>query len=292
MEKSMLTEIFLPLALGVIMLGMGLSLTLQDFKRFTVFPKAVFVGLLAQIILLPLLAFGLMSVWEIKPEFAVGIVLLAAIPGGPTSNLLAYMGKCDAALSITLTAVSSFITIITIPFIVNYAMETFMGAGQFVKLDVIQTMLQILVITIIPVSLGMFLNKKFPATAIRFQRLVKIASAVFITIIILGAVLNDRENLVPYMMETGAPALVLNVLTMLMGFGFAKLLGLNFKQASTISMETGIQNGTLAIAIATSATLLNNPTIAVVPALYSLIMFATGGLAAYIFAKVNSKMEE
>ena len=167
-----------------------------------------------------------------------------------------------------------------------------MGAGQFVKLDVIQTMLQILVITIIPVSLGMFLNKKFPATAIRFQRPVKIASAVFITIIILGAVLNDRENLVPYMMETGAPALVLNVLTMLMGFGFAKLLGLNFKQASTISMETGIQNGTLAIAIATSATLLNNPTIAVVPALYSLIMFATGGLAAYIFAKVNSKMEE
>lgn len=289
MQTSIITEVFLPLALAVIMLGMGLSLTIQDFKRVTVFPKAVFVGLVAQIILLPLLAFGLMSVWEIKAEFAVGIILLSAIPGGPTSNLLAYLGKCDAALSITLTALSSFITIITIPFIVNYAMETFMGSGQYVKLDVVRTMLQILVITIIPVSFGMVLNKRFPRTAKNFQRPVKIASAVFIALIIMGAVLKDRENLIPYMMETGAPALALNVLTMLMGFGFAKLMGLTFKQASTISMEAGVQNGTLAIAIATSATLLNNPTIAVVPALYSLIMFATGGLAAYLFALVNRK---
>lgn len=289
MEKSMLTEIFLPLALGIIMLGMGLSLTLQDFKRVTVLPKAVIIGLICQVVLLPLLAFGLMSVWEIKPEFAVGIILLAAIPGGPTSNLLAYLGKCDTALSITLTAISSLITIFTIPFLVNHAMETYMGEGKYVALPVLKTMLQILVITIIPVSIGMFLNKKSPATAIRFQRPVKIASAVFITIIILGAVLKDRENLIPYMMQTGAPALVLNVLTMVLGFFVAKSLGLNFKQASTISMESGIQNGTLAIAIATSETLLNNSTIAVVPALYSLIMFFTGGLAAYIFAKVNGK---
>jgi bile acid:Na+ symporter, BASS family len=186
MEKSMITEVFLPIALAIIMLGMGLSLTVQDFKRVTIFPKAVFVGLIAQIILLPILAFGLMSVWEIKPEFAVGIVLLAAIPGGPTSNLLAYLGKCDAALSITLTAISSFITIITIPFIVNYALETFMGAGQYVKLNIVRTMLQILVITIIPVSLGMILNKRYPQTAKNFQRPVKIASAVFIVLIILA----------------------------------------------------------------------------------------------------------
>jgi len=289
MEKSMITEIFLPFALGIIMLGMGLSLTIQDFKRVTAFPKAVFVGLLAQIVLLPLLAFALMSVWEIKSEFAVGIILLAAVPGGPTSNLLAYLGKCDAALSITLTAISSLITIVTIPFLVNFAMETYLGEGKYVALPVIKTMLQILVITIIPVSLGMFLNKKFPITAVRFQRPVKIASAFFITIIILGAVLKDRENLIPYLLQTGAPALVLNVLAMLLGFGVAKIARLGFKQASTIAMEAGVQNGTLAIAIATSATLLNNPTIAVVPALYSLIMFVTGGLAAYIFARFNRK---
>ena len=289
MEQSIITEIFLPVALAVIMLGMGLSLTTQDFKRVTVFPRAVLVGLMAQIVFLPALAFGLMSVWEIKPEFAVGIVLLAAIPGGPTSNLLAYLGKCDAALSITLTAISSLITIITIPLLVNLALETFMGEGQYVQLPVLRTMLQILVITIIPVSLGMFLKKRFPNTAERFQKPVKIASVVFIVLIILGAVLKDRENLIPYMLQTGAPALVLNVLTMLMGFGVGKIAGLNFKQASTLSMEAGIQNGTLAIAIATSATLLNNPTIAVVPALYSLIMFVTGGLAAYLFARINNK---
>ena len=287
MQTSIITEVFLPVALAVIMLGMGLSLTLQDFKRVTVFPKAVIIGLICQVVLLPVLAFALMSVWEMKSEFAVGIILLAAVPGGPTSNLLAYLGKCDAALSITLTAISSLITIITIPFLVNYAMETFMGEGKFVALPVLKTMLQILVITIIPVSLGMFLNKRYPKTALRFQRPVKIASAVFITIIILGAVLKDRENLIPYLLQTGAPALVLNVLTMFMGFGLAKIAGLNFKQSSTISIEAGIQNGTLAIAIASSATLLNNPTIAVVPALYSLIMFVTGGLAAYVFARVN-----
>lgn len=289
MEKSIITEIFLPLSIAVIMIGMGLSLTLNDFKRISVYPKAIFVGLLSQLVLLPLLAFGLMSVWEIKPEFAVGIMLLSAIPGGPSSNLIAFLGKCDAALSVSLTAISSLVTIVTIPLIVNIAMEKFMGQGQFVKLPIGQTMLQILIITILPISLGMLLNKRYPSAAIKMERPVKIASAVFMTIVILGAVLKDRENLIPAVMETGGPALTLNILTMLMGFAVGKAAGLGFKQASTISIESGIQNGTLAIAIATSATLLNNPTIAIAPALYSLFMYLTGGLAAYWFSKVNGK---
>lgn len=290
MEKSIITEIFLPLSIAVIMIGMGLSLTLNDFKRISVYPKAIFVGLLSQLVLLPLLAFGLMSVWEIKPEFAVGIMLLSAIPGGPSSNLIAFLGKCDSALSVSLTAISSLVTIVTIPFIVNIAMEKFMGQGQFVKLPIGQTMLQILIITIIPISLGMLLNKRYPNAAKKMERPVKIASAVFMTIVILGAVLKDRENLIPAVMETGGPALTLNILTMLMGFAVGKAAGLGFKQASTISIESGIQNGTLAIAIATSATLLNNPAIAIVPALYSLFMYLTGGLAAYWFSKVNGKI--
>lgn len=289
MEKSIITEIFLPLSIAVIMIGMGLSLTLNDFKRISVYPKAIFVGLLSQLVLLPLLAFGLMSVWEIKPEFAVGIMLLSAIPGGPSSNLIAFLGKCDAALSVSLTAISSLVTIVTIPLIVNIAMEKFMGQGQFVKLPIGQTMLQILIITILPISLGMLLNKRYPSAAIKMERPVKIASAVFMTIVILGAVLKDRENLIPAVMETGGPALTLNILTMLMGFAVGKAAGLGFKQASTISIESGIQNGTLAIAIATSATLLNNPTIAIASALYSLFMYLTGGLAAYWFSKVNGK---
>lgn len=289
MESSLLTEIFLPLALAVIMLGMGLSLTLADFKRVFEQPKAVFIGLIAQLILLPLTGFLLMHYWEIQPEYAVGIILLAACPGGPTSNLFAYLGKCDTALSISLTAVSSFITIISIPFIVNYAMLLHMEQEQYVALPVLQTILQIMFITLIPVSLGMYLKSKKPNFAQKSERPVKIASTVFIIIIILGAILKNKEIIVDAFLTTGLPALTLNVLTLVIGFLFAKLLGLGFQQASTVSIESGIQNGTLAIAIAASATLLNNPLIAIPPAVYSIIMFFTGGLASRIFGRRNAK---
>jgi bile acid:Na+ symporter, BASS family len=129
MEGGLLTEILLPVALAVIMLGMGLSLVTGDFKRILVHPKAILIGLFNQLILLPLLGFGLMYLFPIKPEYAVGIILLAACPGGPTSNLIAYLGRGDGALSISLTAFSSLVTIITIPFIVNYGMQLHMGAS-------------------------------------------------------------------------------------------------------------------------------------------------------------------
>jgi bile acid:Na+ symporter, BASS family len=290
MQGNLLTEIFLPLSLSIIMLGMGLALTIEDFKRITIYPKAVITGLIAQLILLPIIAFGLMIYWDIKPEFAVGIILLAACPGGATSNLFAYLAKCDAALSITLTAITSFITIFTIPLIVNYGMELFMGSGQYVALPVLKTMIQIMIITVIPVSIGMFIKLRKPDLALKFERPVKIASAIFIAIIILGAIFKDRENVIPFFKATGLPALLLNVITLIAGFLTGKLAGLNFRQSATISIEAGIQNGTLAIAIAASATLLNNPQIAVPPAIYSLIMFATGALVAWFFGRRNGKV--
>jgi BASS family bile acid:Na+ symporter len=288
MQSNFLTEIFLPLALGIIMLGMGLALTLSDFKRILIYPKAVLIGLINQLVLLPLIGFLLMYYWELRPEYAVGIILLAACPGGPTSNLFAYLGKCDAALSISLTALSSFITIFTIPFIVNYGMEMFMEKGQYVELPVLRTILQIMVITIIPVSIGMVIKSKKPALAQRAERPVKIASALFITLIIVGAILKDKANVIPAFQQTGLPALALNVITLLVGFLSARLLGLSFKQSATVSIEAGIQNGTLAIAIAASATLLNNPQIAIPPAVYSIIMFFTGAIAVSFFSKKNS----
>lgn len=291
MESNFLTEIFLPLALGIIMLGMGLSLSLADFKRVAILPKAAITGLVNQLVLLPLLAIGLMRIWpDLKPEFAVGIILLAACPGGATSNLLAYLAKCDAALSITLTAVSSLATIITIPLIVNFAMAHFIGEGKYIALPVFRTMLQIMVITIIPVGLGMIIKSRKPDMAQRMERPVKIASAVFIILIILGAILKDKENIIPFFAQTGLPALVLNLLSLLIGFLSARMVGLSFRQSSTISLETGIQNGTLAIAIATSATLLNNPQIAIPPAVYSLIMFITGGIMVNWFGRRNAEV--
>jgi len=292
MQSNLLTEIFLPLSLSVIMLGMGLALTIEDFKRVTKYPKAVITGLISQLILLPAFAFFLMFQWDLTPEFAVGIILLAACPGGATSNLYAYLAKGDTALSITLTAFSSFITIATIPLLVNLAMEKFMGSGQYVALPILKTMAQIMIITVIPVAIGMYLKKRKPVLATRTQQPVKVASALFITIIILGAIFKDKENIIPFFKETGLPALALNLGSLLIGFLAGKIMNLNFRQSTTLSIETGIQNGTLAIAIAASATLLNNPQIAVPAAVYSLIMFGTGAVVSYWFAKKNGLVTE
>jgi len=285
MSTSVLTDLFLPLALGIIMLGMGLSLVPADFKRILVFPKAVFAGLACQIILLPAIAFLLMWFMPAQPEFAVGIILLAVCPGGATSNLLTYLARGDAALSVSLTAFSSLATIISIPFIMNIALETFMGEGRFVPMPVVQTMLQIMLITIIPIGLGMYLRDRKPKLAIKSERPVKIASAVFITIIILGAVFRDLDNLIPYFRQTGLPALLLNVIMLLLGYTTGRLLKFTERQSATLSIESGIQNGTLAIAIATSSTLLNDPLMAIPPAVYSLIMFVTGGLVVLVFQR-------
>lgn len=284
MESNILTALFLPLALGIIMLGMGLSLTIADFKRVAIYPKATIIGLSNQLILLPLIAFGILYLFPMKPELAVGFMVLAACPGGATSNLLSHLAKGDTALSITLTAISSVITVFTIPLIINYSMEVFLGEGLFVKLPVLETMGQIFIVTVIPVSIGMWIKSKKPKLAERFQKPVKIASAIFIVLIILGAILKERENLLPFFAQVGLPAFFLNLVTLLVGFGSARLLKLNGPQSASISIESGIQNGTLAIAIATSSVLLNNPQMAIPPAVYSLIMFGLGGLAVLFFS--------
>jgi len=148
-----------------------------------------------------------------------------------------------------------------------------------------------MVITVIPVSIGMYIKKKKPGLALRVQPPVKVASAIFIALVILGVILKDKENIIPYFKETGLPALLLNLITLTVGFVFARLVGLNFRQSATVSIEGGIQNGTLAIAIASSVTLLNNPDMAIPGAVYSLIMFVTGAIVAFAFGKRNSVME-
>ena len=288
MEANFITQIFLPVALITIMLGMGLALTPKDFQRIIVEPQAIVTGLFCQLIVLPIIAFVLMRFWNLAPEFAVGIILLSACPGGPTSNLYSYLGKCDTALSISLTALSSVITIISLPFIVNYGMEIFMGDGTYVSLPVLQTILQIIIVTLIPVCLGMVIRSYKPSFALGADKPVKLASGLFMVLVIVGAIFTDRENVIPFIQATGLPTFALNVITLVVSFFVAKMTGLSLKQSSTISIEAGMQNGTLAIAIATSATLLNNPQIAIPPAIYSLIMFGTGAIVSYIFSRINS----
>jgi BASS family bile acid:Na+ symporter len=281
MEANFLTTIFLPLALFIIMLGMGLGLELDDFRRILVEPKAVILGLVAQLVMLPLVGFTLAELFPLSPELAVGVIILAACPGGPTSNLITYLAKGDVALSISLTAISSLITVLTIPLVVNLAMQTFLGEGTTLQLPVLTTVLQIAVITLIPVSLGMVLHGRTPGIASRIEKWVKWLSLFFLGVIIAGLLIRERANVGNFFVQVGEVTLALMVLTMALGYGVAVLAKLDHSRATAITVEVGIQNGTLAIAIASAPTFLNNPEMAIPAAIYSLLMFAVSGAFAW-----------
>ena len=276
MESSILTELFLPLALAVIMFGMGLSLTLSDFKRILIYPKAVLLGLLNQIVLLPVVAFFIANGLGLSPELAVGLMILAACPGGATSNLITHLAKGDTALSITLTAFSSMITVLTIPFVVNFSIGYFIPGGEEQKLEILGTVISVLVITIIPVAIGMLVLKKVPALAKKLEIPFRQFSTVFFILIVVSAFVKERSNLVQFFIDAGPASLALNLATLGLGYGVSKVAGLNFRQSLTIAVESGIQNGTLGITIA--ATLIVNSVMTIPSAIYSLIMFGTAAL--------------
>ncbi|MBS4072276.1 MAG: bile acid:sodium symporter family protein [Algoriphagus sp.] len=279
MQSSILTELFLPLALAVIMFGMGLSLTLSDFKRILIYPKAVLLGLLNQIVLLPVVAFFIANGLGLSPELAVGLMILAACPGGATSNLITHLAKGDTALSITLTAFSSMITVLTIPFVVNFSIGYFIPGGEEQQLEILGTVISVLVITIIPVAIGMVVLKKVPALAKKLEIPFRQFSTVFFILIVVSAFVKERDNLVQFFIDAGPASLALNLATLGLGYGVAKVAGLNFRQSLTIAVESGIQNGTLGITIA--ATLIVNSVMTIPSAIYSLIMFGTAALVIF-----------
>jgi bile acid:Na+ symporter, BASS family len=277
MTADPLLTFFLPAALGIIMLGLGLSLSLADFARVAKFPKPVLIGLACQLLLLPLACFFLAKLFGLAPALAVGLMLLAASPGGTTANLYSHLAHGDVALNITLTAVNSVIAILTMPLIVNLSLAYFMSADQAIPLQFAKVV-QVFAIVLGPVAIGMWLRSRFPGFAERMQKPVKIISALFLLLIILLAVAKDWRTFVDYAPAVGGAALAFNLLSMAVGYCVPRLLKLNLRQAIAIAMEIGIHNGTLAIALALSPVLLNNPTMAIPAAIYSLIMFITAAL--------------
>ena len=267
--------IILAISLIIIMFGMGLSLVKDDFIRIFQNPKAIIIGLLNQIILLPIIAFLLISVFDVGTDIAIGIMILAACPGGPTSNLITHLAKGDTGLSVSLTAANSLITIFTIPFVIDFSLTQFLDSSEMFQIDKLKTVAQIFVIVIIPITIGMTLKHVKPTFADKMNKPVKIASAIVLFLVIIGLVLKKKEDLIPYLKQAGLIALALNVATMIIGFATAKIAKLNLAQSLTISIESGIQNGTMAIAIASG--ILLNENYAIAPAVYSLIMFFTGG---------------
>lgn len=279
METNIISDILLPLALFVIMLGMGINLVPNDFKKVVTFPKAAIIGLVNQLIFLPLIAFAICIVFDLKAELAVGLMILAACPGGATSNLITHLAKGDIALSISLTAISSFVTVLTIPIIVNFSLHYFMAESDFIKLPILKTIGQVVGITILPVSIGMVIRKFKNELADKVESPVKILSAAFLILIIVGVVLSNKENILAFFMQVGLAALALNVITLSLGYFSAHLFKLSANRKRTISIETGIQNGTLGIAVA--ASILKNNEMAISPAVYSLIMFFTVGILLF-----------
>lgn len=276
MESNFLTAVFLPLALFIIMLGMGLGLVPKDFQRVLIQPKGVIFGLIAQLVMLPIVGFLLASLFPLSPELAVGVMVLAACPGGPTSNMLAYLAGGNVALSVTLTAISSLITVFTIPIVVNLSMQSFLGEGTALQLSFLQTVVQIAVITIVPVSIGMLLRRYAPLFSEKAEKWVKWISIFFMALIVFGLLLKERDNVSSYLLQVGWVTLTLNIITMALGYLLASIVKLSHEDATAITCEVGIQNGTLAIAIASAPTLLNNPTLSIPAAIYSLVMFLTG----------------
>lgn len=281
MESNFLTAVLLPLALFIIMFGMGLGLMIDDFKRILVSPKTVILGLAAQLIMLPLVGFLMAVVFPLAPELAVGIMILSACPGGPTSNLITYLASGNVALSITLTAISSLITVFTIPLVVNLGMEVFLGTGEALQLPFLETVLQIAIITVIPVSLGMVMHAKAPALAARFERGVKWLSLFFLGLIVVGLLVKERANVGSFFLQVGWVTFALMVVTMALGYGIATLAKIEHSSATAITVEVGIQNGTLAIAVASAPTFLNTPAMAIPAAIYSLLMFLVSGIFAW-----------
>lgn len=288
MESSILTEVFLPLALALIMLGMGVTLTLDDFRRVVRFPKAVAIGLVAQIVLLPLLGWALVQVLPLSYGLAVGLMILALCPGGPTASLITFLARGDAALSVTLTATSSLITLVTTPLGLFLVLQAMQGQGAQVQLPLGQTLLFLFVITLIPVSVGMAIKAKRPKWATAAETPFKLFGLVVLVLIIAAALIKERNNVVGFFAQAGIAALLLNVLALAMGAGVALAARLTRPQAVCVAIDTGNCNGTLSVAIA--ATILKQPEMAITPAVYSLIMLALGGAAVFVVPRIGRRV--
>ena len=268
-----LVDVVLPLALAFIMLALELGLTFDDFARVVRRPRDFAVGAVSQIVVLPVVAFALASVWPMMPELALGLMIIAAAPGGVTSNILTAFARGDVALSISLTAVISLVSVITIPVIVVFAYGEFIGAQAGKDISVAGTALGVFLIVAVPVLMGLIVRRFAESFALRFEPAARKISAVLFVLVLAGAIYDQRANIVPYFAQAGLVTLVLNLLMMTIAWLLARTFATGPTQRIAIAIECGLQNGTLAIAV---AVLLFGSGLATVPAAtYSLIMFAT-----------------
>lgn len=287
MQGSIVTDLLLPLAIGIVMFGLGLSLTIEDFRRVARYPLAVGFGLFLQVLLLPLAAFAIAIGLKLSPDHAVGLMLLAAAPGGATANIYSHLARGDVALNITLTAVNSLLCLLTLPIVLDLSLSYFLGNGQYVP-PPHRKVIEVGAIILIPVALGMLLRARAERFAIRAEKPIKIFSILVLAILIAGAIYIERKALLPSLIAVGGACLAFNLVSMLTGYLAPLALRLPKGQAVAIAMEIGIHNAALAIFIALNV--LRNPAAAVVPGIYSLIMYVTASTFAVWLVRRNAAL--
>ena len=266
------------------MLGLGLSLTPEDFRRILKQPKSVCVGILCQMFILPCLAFLIAKALDMPDMLAIGLMALSLSPGGVTSNMFTFLARGNVALSITLTAIVSLLTPITVPIVLQLVIKHFLGLDDDIEIPFIKTVLTLIGITVIPVCAGMYMKHRSSNFAAKCENMARMISILFLFLIVVALIIKNIDNIGQFFAQAGLASLVLNVSGLILGTVVAKLLLKNNRDACTIGLETGIQNGTTALFI--TATLLGNATMAIPPAVYSLLMFPTGALASVLFSKL------
>ncbi|WPH11970.1 bile acid:sodium symporter family protein [Variovorax paradoxus] len=282
MDATLIVTRFLFGALALVMFGLGLSLSLDDFRRLFKHPKAVTIALVLQVVGLPLACYAIIVGFGLSPVFAVGLMLLAASPGGISANLFSHLFGGNVAMNISLTAVNTLLSIVTLPLIANWAIGHFAQGGQVVPLQT-RKLVEVIAIVLVPVAIGMFVASRRPGFAARMEKPTKIFSAAVLAVVTVLAIANEWKTITTTFAEIGLPVLLFNLLSLLAGYYLSRAAGLDKPLATAISYEIGIHNSTLAIFIAVSV--LGSFPLALPAAIYSVVMYITAPLFGWLLLR-------
>lgn len=279
-----------PVMIFIIMIGLGLSLTVADLKRVVVFPKAALIGFTGQLIMLPALAFALVELFNPLPVVAVGLIVLAACPGGVTSNTYVFAARGDIALSVTLTAISSMITVFTIPLFITIAAGLYLDTEIRADLSFLSMMKSLALMTMVPVLIGMAVRHYRTAFALRCIEPVRKLALFFIIVLLGGSIILSLRSVWDTFMDAALIACLLNVITMSIGYGAARLFRLTNAQVVSITYEIGVQN--LSLALTVSLAILQQPVMALTALIYGIFMKITAIGFLFYARKLTSEAED
>lgn len=287
MESSPLISAGLPIALFIIMIGIGMTLTIRDFRQVAVYPKGMIVGTLAQILLMPLVAFALASLLAVPPAIAVGLVIIAACPGGTTSNLFVLLARGNIALSIVLTVSASLITILTLPLFANIALQFYMGTEEHIVLPVWKTIGVLIGIVLLPVAIGMFVRARKPDVARKAESIVSVFGGIVLALLIVVLVYGVRDQIWDLLKQAGPATILLNAAGIFIGLLVGRASGLTQRESLAVAVELGVKNGTIALMV--TLTLLESSSMSIPAAVYGVLMFPIGFVLAMYGRRVIAK---